>query len=68
MIGTPYNMSPEQCEDQPYGRKSDIWALGCLLFELMALAHAFVARSLPALVLKVGVAVGRQSIQNPLYE
>jgi NIMA (never in mitosis gene a)-related kinase len=31
MIGTPYNMAPEICEDQPYGHKSDVWALGCLL-------------------------------------
>ena len=60
VIGTPYYLSPEICEDQPYNRKSDVWALGCLLYELATLKRAFDGQSLPALIvriLKVGVAV-----------
>eukprot|EP00051_Salpingoeca_urceolata_P009052 m.110999 g.110999 ORF g.110999 m.110999 type:complete len:796 (-) comp16095_c0_seq1:69-2456(-) len=53
MIGTPYNMSPELCEDRPYDKKSDIWAFGCLLYELLTLRHAFNGKSLPALILKI---------------
>ena len=52
-IGTPYYLSPEICEDKPYGRKSDVWALGCILYELATLRHAFDGQSLPALVLKI---------------
>jgi serine/threonine protein kinase len=33
MIGTPYYMSPEMCEDRPYNEKSDVWALGVGLFK-----------------------------------
>ena len=53
VIGTPYYMSPELCEDQPYDQKSDIWALGCVLYELCMLRHAFDALNLGALVRKV---------------
>lgn len=53
IVGTPYNLSPELCEDKPYGNKSDIWALGCLLYEMLTLKHAFDGKSLPALVLKI---------------
>ena len=53
VIGTPYNMSPEICDGKPYGQKSDIWALGCLLYELMTFKHPFVASSLPALFVKI---------------
>eukprot|EP00854_Cymbomonas_tetramitiformis_P022692 gene22692-27392_t len=52
-IGTPYYLSPEICEDKPYGTKSDIWALGCVLYELCSLKRAFDGASLPALVLKI---------------
>ena len=44
-------MRPQQ--DKPYDRKSDIWAFGCLLYELLTLRHAFEASSLPALIIKI---------------
>lgn len=53
MVGTPYNMSPELCEDKPYNKKSDVWSLGCLLYEMCSLKHAFNGKSLPALILKI---------------
>jgi len=28
------NLSPEMCEELPYNDKSDIWAMGCVLYEL----------------------------------
>lgn len=53
VVGTPCYISPELCESNPYNQKSDIWALGCLLYELMTLRKAFEAQSLPALVIKI---------------
>ena len=40
VIGTPYYMSPEVCQNQPYSYKSDVWALGCILYEMCALQQA----------------------------
>lgn len=36
-------MSPELFRNQAYSFKSDMWSLGCVLFELVALRHAFEA-------------------------
>ncbi|XP_055969808.1 serine/threonine-protein kinase Nek1 isoform X6 [Sorex fumeus] len=52
-IGTPYYLSPEICENKPYNNKSDIWALGCVLYEMCTLKHAFEAGSMKNLVLKI---------------
>ncbi|KAF8325191.1 kinase-like domain-containing protein [Cantharellus anzutake] len=40
-VGTPYYMSPELMNEKAYDTKSDIWSLGCLLFELCALNAPF---------------------------
>ncbi len=82
VIGTPYYMSPELCENAPYNYKvrdsrwcqiafsicflhpltrrpvvrveqSDVWALGCVLYELTTLNHAFDASNMCALVLAI---------------
>lgn len=43
VVGTPCYISPELCEGKPYNQKSDIWALGCVLYELASLKRAFEA-------------------------
>ena len=51
--GTPYYMSPEVCQNKPYTYQSDIWALGCILYELCSLKHAFHSENLLGLVYKI---------------
>lgn len=41
VIGTPYYFSPEICKGLPYDHKSDMWSLGCILYELCTLNRAF---------------------------
>ena len=45
VVGTPYYLSPELCEEKPYNNKSDIWSLGCVLYELCTLKHPFEANN-----------------------
>ena len=52
-IGTPYYMSPELWKNQKYDKRSDIWSLGVLLYELATLKHPFLAQSERALADKV---------------
>ena len=52
-IGTPYYLSPEICEDKPYNNKSDVWALGCIIYELCTYSYPFIANSQPALLQKI---------------
>ena len=43
VLGTPAYMSPEQVRGEPGGTRSDLWAFGCVLFELLAARRAFTA-------------------------
>eukprot|EP00899_Mesostigma_viride_P000961 jgi/Mesvir1/10866/Mv14208-RA.1 len=52
-VGTPYYMSPELFRGEPYNHKSDVWALGCVLYEMLTLRHAFEAMNLNGLAMKV---------------
>jgi len=52
-IGTPYYLSPEICMEKPYSFSSDVWALGCILYEMAALRVPFDAGSLQSLVHKI---------------
>jgi len=52
-IGTPYYLSPEICQEKPYSFGSDVWALGCVLYELAALRVPFDAQNIQMLVQKI---------------
>ncbi|KAM4712762.1 serine/threonine-protein kinase Nek2 [Anableps anableps] len=52
-VGTPYYMSPEQINRMSYNEKSDIWSLGCLLYELCALSPPFTAYNQKELAEKI---------------
>ena len=52
-VGTPYYLSPEIIANEPYDSKSDIWALGVLLYELMTFKMPFNAMSFPLLRIKI---------------
>ncbi|XP_072045585.1 uncharacterized protein [Amphiura filiformis] len=52
-VGTPSYLSPEMCQDIPYNNKSDMWALGCILYEMCAFQPAFDANNLISLFYKI---------------
>lgn len=51
--GTPYYASPEVWRDMPYDSKSDMWSLGCVVYELCALKPPFRAEDMEGLYRKV---------------
>jgi serine/threonine-protein kinase len=54
VIGSPHYMSPEQMRSvRNVDARTDIWAIGIILYELLSGAAPFVADTLPELVLKI---------------
>merc|ERR1712061_281986 len=51
--GTPYYASPEVWRDMPYDAKSDMWSLGCVLYEACALHPPFQAEDMEVLYKKI---------------
>ncbi|KAJ3267103.1 G2-specific serine/threonine protein kinase [Chytriomyces hyalinus] len=52
-VGTPFYMSPELVSETSYNTKSDIWALGCLIYELCALEPPFQSKTQAGLTQKI---------------
>ncbi|GBF91611.1 hypothetical protein Rsub_04351 [Raphidocelis subcapitata] len=52
-IGTPIYMAPEVWRGLPYGYSSDLWSLGCVLYELMSYRVPFDGRSINELKVKI---------------
>ncbi|KAJ8361187.1 hypothetical protein SKAU_G00177120 [Synaphobranchus kaupii] len=67
LIGTPYYMSPELLSNKPYNHKSDVWALGCCVYEMATLKHAFNAKDMNSLVYRIieGKLPQMPSMYNP---
>lgn len=51
--GTPYYASPEVWWDEPYGIKSDVWSLGCVVYEMITLKPPFWANNMEGLYKKI---------------
>ncbi|EDQ91606.1 uncharacterized protein MONBRDRAFT_15063, partial [Monosiga brevicollis MX1] len=52
-VGSPYYLSPEVCQDVPYNTRSDMWSLGCCIYELATLRKAFKGNNLLSVVNKI---------------
>lgn len=61
-VGTPYYMSPEVLNDQPFTPQSDVWSLGCVIYELCAKHPPFQAKTHMQLSQKI-----REGTYPPLH-
>jgi Tol biopolymer transport system component len=53
LLGTPTYMSPEQARGRPVDGRTDVWAFGCILFELLTGRRAFEGETLADVLVAV---------------
>ena len=63
--GTPYYASPEVWNDKPYSYKSDLWSIGCVIYELCELHPPFNGKDLDELY--INVCKGKVERINKIY-
>lgn len=68
IIGTCNYLAPELCDGKPYNSKSDIWSLGCILYELCAMEKMFDGTVKPAIhITLVHITFGKKQILFILF-
>jgi len=53
VVGTPAYLAPEICNGAKYGSRIDVWSLGAVLYEILALKHPFQASNMAATLMKI---------------
>eukprot|EP01063_Lacrimia_lanifica_P021806 TRINITY_DN2937_c3_g2_i1.p1 TRINITY_DN2937_c3_g2~~TRINITY_DN2937_c3_g2_i1.p1 ORF type:complete len:433 (+),score=165.55 TRINITY_DN2937_c3_g2_i1:119-1417(+) len=53
LCGTPNYLSPELVTGRPYNNKADIWAMGCILYELVTQRFAFTGGTLQEIMTRI---------------
>ncbi|XP_059209716.1 serine/threonine-protein kinase Nek9 [Centropristis striata] len=66
-VGTPYYMSPELCQGSKYNYKSDIWAMGCVIFEVLTLTRTFDATNPLNLCVKIVQGNWTMDVNSDVY-
>ncbi|XP_078516046.1 serine/threonine-protein kinase Nek9 isoform X1 [Lissotriton helveticus] len=66
-VGTLYYMSPEICQGVKYSFKSDIWAVGCVIFELLTLTRTFDATNPLNLCVKIVQGNWAMEVNSKVY-
>ncbi|XP_023850324.1 serine/threonine-protein kinase Nek9 [Salvelinus sp. IW2-2015] len=66
-VGTPYYMSPELCQGVKYNFKSDIWAMGCVIFEVLTLTRTFDATNALNLCVKIVQGNWTMEVNSDVY-
>ncbi|KAG5265945.1 hypothetical protein AALO_G00248110 [Alosa alosa] len=66
-VGTPYYMSPELCQGVKYNFKSDIWAMGCVLYEMLTLTRTFDATNPLNLCVKIVQGNWTMEVRSDVY-
>jgi Tol biopolymer transport system component len=65
ILGTPAYMSPEQARGRPVDKRTDIWAFGCVLYEILTGSKAFVGDTMPD---SIAAILGREPVWHEIPE